>query len=155
MTTTENTTPEATSADLSAENPDTTPEAVTEVTEPAESGNREAAKYRKLLRETEADRDGIAARLEAAQRHIIETTAAAIIDKPAGLWASGVQVSDLLDDDGNVDAEKVTAAATTAREELGLSKRANGPIIPNQGNAPTSSANTRSAWVGAFGGQTR
>lgn len=115
-----------------------------------QGGNREAAKYRRQLRETQSERDAVTSRLEAAQRQIIEAEAGKHIDKPASLWASGVQLADLLDDDGNVDIEKVTAASTTALEELGLTARRNGPIIPNQGQMPDRNAAMGDGWSKAF-----
>lgn len=104
--------------------------------QPEATGNQEAAKYRRRLRETEAERDALTTRLEALQRTMVEQYAADQIEKPAGLWAHA-QLADLLDDDGNVDRQKVIDASKTAREELGLSKARFGPYAPLQGKMTT------------------
>lgn len=101
-----------------------------------DSGNREAAKYRTRLREVEKERDTLSERVTALQRAEIERIAGTKLEKPAGLWASGVELADLLDENGDVDVEKVTAAAETAQEQLGLQQPARGPIIPTQFETP-------------------
>lgn len=98
-------------------------------------GGREAAKYRRRLRDTEAERDALSERVASLQRAEAERMAAATLAKPAGLWATGTDLADLLGEDGNIDASKVTTAATAARDELGLApKRAN--HVPNEGGNP-------------------
>ncbi|MCD0181638.1 hypothetical protein [Micrococcus luteus] len=85
-----------------------------------ETGNREAAKYRTRLRETEAERDTVRGQLDAAhatverlQRALVETTAASDLVDPADLWRhGGVEVSELLADDGTPDPEKVSAVVS-------------------------------------------
>lgn len=72
--------------------------------------NREAAKYRTRLRETEAQRDALTARLETLQRNEIQRLAADRLADPADLWRDGGTVADLLDAAGNVDPGKVRAA---------------------------------------------
>lgn len=96
---------------------------------------REAARYRRRLREAEAQRDALAQQLEALQRQMVER----IIQrechgKPAGLWASGVTVADLIGEDGTVDPDKVKAAWENAVEMLGLNTRINdGAYVPSEG----------------------
>jgi hypothetical protein len=111
-----------------------------EQTDPPENANAEAAKYRSRLRETEAERDTLTGRLEKAHRTMVETIAGKRLEKPEALWAAGVQLEDLLDDEGHVDAEKVEAAAVKAEEELGLIRRRGAPIIPGQGGTPSRGA---------------
>lgn len=128
----------------------------TTVPEPAEENraDREAAKYRRQLRDTEKERDTLASRLEALQRAEAERIAASKIDKGASLWASGVSLPDLLDADGNVDQDKVTAAAETAREALGLKAPLRGPMLPNVGRTPEDNPNfkhARTTWADAIG----
>ena len=85
-----------------------------------ENGNREAAKYRTRLRETEAERDTVRGELDAAhatverlQRALVETAAASDLVDPADLWRhGGVEVSELLADDGTPDPEKVSAVVS-------------------------------------------
>lgn len=104
--------------------------------EQSKGGNAEAAKYRTQLRATEAERDTLTARLETAHRTMVEGIASKSLAKPEALWASGTKLADLLDDDGNVDPEKVTAAISDAKERLGLERPAHGPIVPGQGDTP-------------------
>lgn len=112
----------------------------------------EAAKYRTQLRATEAERDTLTSRLEAAHRTMVESIAGKSLAKPEALWASGVQLQDLLDDDGNVDQEKVAEAISKASDELGLMKPANGPVVPNQGKQPERGAGMRAeTFADAFG----
>lgn len=116
--------------------------------EPTTGGNKEAAKYRTRLREAEAERDRLAQRLEALQRSTVETIAGKHLEKPNALWAAGTELANLLDKDGNIDAEKVEAAALTAREDLGLT-RAGLLIVPDQGKTPEPKEVAES-WQGAF-----
>ncbi|WFR72490.1 hypothetical protein P9209_00160 [Prescottella defluvii] len=76
-----------------------------------ESGNHEAAKYRRRLRETEAERDLLATQVEALQRAEILRLASPILAVPEDIFTIGeVSTTDLLDDVGKVDQEKVALA---------------------------------------------
>jgi hypothetical protein len=79
-------------------------------------GNREAAKYRTQLRDTEAQRDALTERLAVMQRREAERLASEHLADAADVWRDGLDVAELLDDDGNVDADKVAerAAAVAA-----------------------------------------
>jgi hypothetical protein len=70
----------------------------------------EAAKYRTRLRSTEAERDTLAARVARLQTSEVHRLAGARMADPDDLTVHGVQVVDLLDDDGEVDEAKVEAA---------------------------------------------
>jgi hypothetical protein len=131
--------------------PGLTPEENTkpEPTDAPESANSEAAKYRKQLRTTEAERDTLTGRLERAQRTMIEGIAAKHLAKPEALWVSGAEIADLLDDDGNVDDDKVAAAVKDVQERFGLERPVYGPIIPGQGDTPTHKPQ-RPAFADAF-----
>jgi len=79
-----------------------------------ESRNREAAKYRKRLRDTEQrvrdtelDRDIWRERCAILQRTEVERLAASVLADPKDLW-HGTGLEDLLDDSGNVSTKKVT-----------------------------------------------
>ncbi len=94
---------------------------VDEATEQTDAGeqsneNREAAKYRRRLREAEKARDGLATRLETMQRGEAEKLAGAVLADGADLWRDGVELAGLLDDEGNLDPGKVTAAAAALGE---------------------------------------
>lgn len=103
-----------------------------------EGGNREAAKYRRQLRDAEGERDALRDRLAALQTAEAERLASTVLHKAAGLWANGSTLADLLDEEGNLDAEKVTAAAESARDALGLLPfQPNGTnYVPGEGNNP-------------------
>lgn len=75
-----------------------------------ETGNAEAARYRRQLREAEATRDTLAGRVEAMQRAEVERLAADRLAVPGDLWRFGVDLSALLTDDGDLDAAAVDAA---------------------------------------------
>ncbi|WP_163723151.1 hypothetical protein [Mycolicibacterium psychrotolerans] len=90
-------------------------------------GNREAAKYRRRLRDVEAERDTLKATVAALQRAEVDRLATADDLRPAALWASA-ELGDLLSDDGTVDEAKVSQAIGAAREQLGI------PNPPPRGN---------------------
>ena len=81
---------------------------------------REAAKYRRRLRDAEAERDALKATVESLQRAEVDRLATGADLRPAALWASGPELADLLADDGTVDQVKVAAAISAARETLGI-----------------------------------
>lgn len=84
---------------------------------PSSDSNAEAAKWRRKLRDAEAERDALAERLAAHDRAAVEAAVADRMIRPADLWLTGVEVADLLDDDGNVDAEKLTECLDGLLEE--------------------------------------
>lgn len=67
----------------------------------------EAAKYRRKLRDAEAERDGLIDRLQVMQRSEAERLAASKLADPQDLWRDGAQLADVLDDAGHVDATKL------------------------------------------------
>lgn len=143
-TTTEAEAPEdGATADTTAETTtatDPAPQDGTETPDENEGGGREAAKYRRRLRETEAERDTLRGQLEALQRVAVEQVAGKHLRKPAGLWASGVTPAELLDDHGIVDPEKVATAARAAADTLGLSRPVGGNHVPREGHNPRPSS---------------
>ena len=125
--------------------PDATPDE-----QPEQSrGNKEAAKYRTRLRETEAERDHLATQVENLRRASVEDRLKTHRVPAAGFWASGVQLQDLLDEDGNLDDEAIKTAAETAVETLGLERAgARGPYVPKEGNVTNPRGNR--SWEDAF-----
>lgn len=113
-----------------AETPDASPENGAEVDEDQDDATegdgagdgpgREAAKYRRRLRDVEAERDSLKATVVALQRAEVDRLAAGADLRPAALWASGPELADLLGDDGTVNQVKVAAAISAARETLGI-----------------------------------
>ena len=113
---------------------------------------KEAARYRRQLRAAESERDGLAEQVANLQRAAVESKVKESHIAAQGFWASGVQLEDLLDEDGNVDGDKVEAAADTAIKELGLERiGTRGPHVPKEGRV-TRPSGTKS-WEAAFGAQ--
>lgn len=104
----------------------TKPEPEVSETETEPTSNREA-KYRRALRETETERDTLREQVTTMQRDQAERIAADQLAKPAGLWASGTVLADLLDDTGHIDPAKVTEAAQSAADALGLAQPTRSP----------------------------
>jgi hypothetical protein len=138
--------------DTEAPEADTTDPADT--ADQAESPSRREARYRRQLREAEAERDQLAAQLDALRRAEVERIAADHLTKPQALWTAGAELNDLLDDSGLVDAERVRAAATQAREELGLEspreRKMRGLVVPGEGTTVRTSSSSSSSWSDAF-----
>lgn len=81
----------------------------TEVEKPeAASAAREAAKWRRQYREAESQVAALTERLTTLQRREVERLAAFHMADPEDLWRSGVELTEMLDEDGNVDQGKVT-----------------------------------------------
>jgi len=88
--------------------------------DPAEAVKKaraDAAGYRRRLRDTEAERNTIAAerdalrsRLDDRQRADVETLAGQRLQHGSDLWATDVDLASLLDDDGAIDEFKVSVA---------------------------------------------
>ena len=119
---------------MTEQTPATEPEVV------EQQPNQEAAKWRRQLREAEAERDTLRGRVEAMQRSEIERLASGRLAKPESLWAAGAQLADLLDEQGSVDPEKVEEAVTSAVDSLGLEQvpshlrpESRGAYVPSEG----------------------
>ena len=118
--------------------------------QPENKAGKEAAKYRTRLRETEAERDALAEKVTALRRAAVDEKVKAHKVPTEGFWASGVTLEELLDEDGNLDDEKVKAAADQAVSKLGLERiGTRGPYVPSEGR----STNPRpsKSWEAAFG----
>lgn len=111
---------------------------------------REAAKYRRRLRETEAERDALAERVDALQRAEAERIAATVLERGGGLWAAGATVADMLDDDGNVDPGKVKQHADAAAQQVGLARTR----WPDSGQGARGTSGVSTTWAGLIGGKT-
>lgn len=104
--------------------------------EAGDGPGREAARYRRRLREAETERNQLAERVEALQRAEVERLAGVDGLRPAALWASGAELAELLGDDGTVDATKVSGAIGAARAQLGIPAPPVGPRVPKEGRSP-------------------
>lgn len=132
---------------------DATPEGSDSESDPDDVGlSRRDIKYRERLRETETERDQLRATVETMQRREVERIAAEHLVKPGSLWTVGVELGDMLDDDGVVDPEKVRTAAVGARQNHGLedpqAARKRQPVVQREGTGNTSSRSN--TWADAF-----
>lgn len=128
------TVPEPTEPDT-PESTEATPEDKAEAT-PGDKAAREAAKYRRRLREVEAERDRLAAQVEDLLRAEIERLSVTEHHiKAAALWAAGYTVADLVGEDGRPDESKVAAAAADVAERFGIN-RFGGAYVPAEGRTP-------------------
>lgn len=96
---------------------------------------REAAKYRRRLRDAEAREASLATRLEAAQRREAEQVASRVLARPACLWVGGAALGDVLGEDGQVDPEKVEAVARAGVAAYGFPEVRVGGYVAREGTA--------------------
>jgi len=112
------------------------------------SPSREAAKYRRQLRETEVERDSLRAQLAVLRRAEVERVAADVLERPADAWLVwGDDPQRFLDDGGALDAEAVRQAAQELARERpswrkGLSRR-----DPDQGKGHGGIAGSGGSWA--------
>jgi hypothetical protein len=70
--------------------------------------SREAASYRRRLRETEGERDDLRGRLEGYEREHVERIAGdAGLQVPSDVWTFGASLDTLRGDDGAIDSDAV------------------------------------------------
>jgi hypothetical protein len=101
------------------------------------------ARYRVERNEARAERDALAARIEAMQLHQVEHYAAQHLAEPKDLLAlSGLELAELLTEDGFADPEKIRdAASEVAAARPGLA--VNSPAYdPTQGSGGSASRGT-------------
>lgn len=122
---TENTTPEEQTDIIAPETLEETPQPVEEQPEPTDKPSREAAKYRRQLREVEAERDQLREQLTTARHGNLDSYIekalpvgdrgrTATLRNPSDLYAiSGLSRDDFLTDTGDLDTGLI---AMTARE---------------------------------------
>jgi hypothetical protein len=116
-----------------------------------DAGGKEAAKYRRKLREAEGERDQLAQQLTAMRRSQIDAQASDMGIKPAALWASGTQLEDMLGDDGVPDPEKITAAVNAARNTLGIHTAGRVQLGTRSGSGASANREHRQAsWASAL-----
>lgn len=140
-TTTEPTTDAPLDAASAPETADAAPDAPQGTEAPDEAHEaahgREAAKYRRALREAEADREILRGQVATLRRAAVATAIehARVQGTVELLDAAGVNIDDLLDEAGAVDSGKVIAAMDAAAKKMGVSIRL--PAAPSahgQGN---------------------
>lgn len=112
-----------------------------EAEEDGRAPNREAAKYRRRLRDAEKERDELRQRLDVYLARDVETVAAGFLDAPALLWADGqATAADFLDEKGSVDRAKVRAAAEAILERYGRGLASRRGTAPNEGRTRASAS---------------
>lgn len=110
------------------------------------SPNREAAKYRRQLREAEAERDQLRSQVETMQTAEVERRVSDALETPSDVWLAGVNLADVLGDDGHVDESKLDQAVLqVTTEHPGWSKRPQVGPDPDQGK--TSDHSVSPSWT--------
>lgn len=101
------------------------------------TGNKEAAKYRRRLRDTETERDQLRGQLEEMQRGEVERIAVerGRLRNAAIVWQSA-ELSELLAEGGAVDGDKVLRVVENVAAEYGLARVPLGNHAPNEGRNP-------------------
>lgn len=135
---------------------DASNEPTTETTPTTTTGdggsNREAARYRRQLRETEAERDALREQVEGMRRAEVDRLAQQHHRiGVAALLATGTQLADLMTDSGTVNAEALKVAVERARAELGINDRS-ALVIPASGTGE-GSPDSGASWGGVLRGQ--
>lgn len=111
---------------------------------------REAARYRRRLRDTEAERDRMAATVQSYQRRDVES-AATELAAPGDLWLAGVQLPDLLDEGGQVDQDKVREAVAGILAERPHWRTVPRPVSFDGGPRPAVPAESGEGWSELLG----
>ncbi|MFL0411073.1 hypothetical protein ACH0AH_07840 [Microbacterium paludicola] len=165
---TDNTTQNAENAPHAPEEPQLEQETAEGQSEPQEPrGNREAAKYRKQLRDVEAERDALHEQVASARTALVDTalagdipitveykngataTGSARLKNPEDLFnLGGISRDDLFDAAGNFQPAKLSEAVGQLKRDRPELFKPFGPIIPNEGKTP---GNVRTdGWQSAF-----
>jgi hypothetical protein len=122
--------------------------------EPPESGDerdeqgrylsREAANYRRRLRETESERDGLRERLENYERDHVERVAGdAGLQVPADVWTFGATLDTLRGENGAIDNDAVNGLVKEiVNDRPGLQAQPVGDVGIGRGAAAAGTART-------------
>jgi hypothetical protein len=99
--------------------------------------SREAASYRRRLRETETERDDLRTRLERYERAEVERFASdAGLQVASDVWQFGAQLDALRTEDGAIDAEAVSGlVGEIVKDRPGLQARPEGDLGIGRGAA--------------------
>ncbi|MGI5222280.1 hypothetical protein [Nocardia sp. CA-290969] len=137
--------------DSAPEVPETDQETEEEQKNPAA---RQAAKYRRQLRDTEAERDGLRERVTGYERAEVERLVADSLADPADLWVAGTELDALRAEDGSIDPEKVNKTVAELLEQRPHWKRTTRTRydVGSLRSGATSSGDTLpTSWQSAFG----
>ncbi|MFF7552509.1 hypothetical protein ACFZA9_06405 [Streptomyces olivaceus] len=115
------------------------------------SGNREAAKWRTKLRETEASLEAANTRIQSMQRREVAQLAGKSLAVGADIFEiGGAELSTLLNDDGEVMPDAVQAAAEALLAKRPGLANANRPWGEVGGNAPGAVAERKPTMLDAL-----
>jgi hypothetical protein len=92
-----------------------------------DKGSREAAKYRRQLRDVEAERDLLQTSLDSMRRQHVEAIIQEVGYTPEAVLLS-IKMSELLAEDGTIDADLVKTITRETATRLGL--KMTGPSFP-------------------------
>jgi hypothetical protein len=92
--------------------------------------SREAASYRRRLRETETERDQLRAQLDRIQTAEVERLASAAgLQVPGDVWTFGAELANLRGEDGGIDTEAVNGlVGEIVKDRPGLAARPVGDL---------------------------
>lgn len=117
------------------------------------TGNAEAAKYRRRLREVEAERGALRSTLDTARRREVDRITSEHLADTDDAWSIGRwDLDDLVGDDGLVDAGKVTAATTALIESRPRLARDHEIGADFDGGARTSVRPPTTSWSSVLSG---
>ena len=105
-------------------NPETPQDAQQAIHDNTGRAGQDAARYRARLRDTEAERDQLRAQLDAMRRAEVDRITADHRLGAKALWAAGIELEQLLDEDGTVSPTRVAEAVVTTRTALGIPRTA-------------------------------
>lgn len=99
------------------------------------SGNTEAARYRRRMRDAEKERDQLHEQRSALTKALIETRIGQLT--PKAFWTlAAMEPTHFLADDGSLDTTAVDNAVANVTHELQSSGIGGAPVIPNQAKQP-------------------
>ncbi len=139
------------------EAPDSPAEQPEDQGDPAAAARREAASYRRRLRDVEGDRDRLAEKVAGYQRREVEALAEQghghdRMAAGSDLWTGGVQLADVLDEAGAIDPERVQAqVAAVLAERPHWRKNIWAPVDVGQG--PRGTVPSGTSWSQVLGRQ--
>jgi hypothetical protein len=150
ITTTEPTVTEPVEAPETPVETETAPEVAEDETKAVEADDTksgsEAAKYRRRLRDTEAERDTLTGKLTEAREALLEAKLGKGRVKAEALKAAGHDVDSLIANNGSIDDAKLQFAIKDTMVRFGIAPTL---IIPGEGRSPESRGNTPS-WSDAL-----
>lgn len=110
-------------------------------------GNKEAAKYRRQLREVEAERDGLATTVETLRRQVVATAMPTDRIKPDALWATGRNAAEFFDEAGQLDAAKLSSITKETAAKLGVPLQ---DVVHESGRRSGVSVEPKATWSDAL-----